>query len=406
MGFLKAPRTAITILAVLALTFTSASTSWGIGGSTKQISTNEPSSAWLCAPGDTFLEAFFTISGIDESLGTAPASITVPRVLGAEVAELFSSSAGVATYVIVDTTGQNLISGHATADIYDGFSGIFKLDHISCDYGGGGTGVPCPDVLVVAAIGSGQKYRSDTDLSVSPQLSKVYSGIVRTKGSKSVDIKVLDYPALGVETLYAGLNSITTTNKLDYVKKAKRLFDRNASTYLNGKDEGVAQMFGALASVEFGCATQGTKLVLIGYSQGAMVVHEFLNQLAGTSLAGYVVGAVMVADPERVKNSQVSEFADANRASFGVCSMISAFRSCTTPFPHSDISRQFLGRTLSVCADRDPVCETSDVADALAYNFASRKLIFASLPKIHSNYTFRKSTENAGMWLGRKISAS
>ena len=76
------------------------------------------------------------------------------------------------------------------------------------------------------------------------------------------------------------------------------------------------------------------KLLFAGYSQGSMVVHEYLNEFANGTASpngAQIIRAAMLADPDRVKHSQVLEFGDVKDSSYGICDLISPFVSCPLP---------------------------------------------------------------------------
>ena len=266
----------------------------------------------------------------------------------------------------------------------------------------------CGDTVFIAATGSGQYWKSDTDLSVSPQLTTLYKGIVSKAGHKKVGIRVLNYPATSVDALFAGVNQISERNKITYAKKVTAKLQSNINDYLAGEKQGLAAMWGAYTSVRFSCSPS-TKIVLGGYSQGSMVVHEFLNELAATKdKAGKqaVIGAVLLADPERVKYSTVLEMSDAQFGSNGVCDMFSKVVHCAAPDTLSDIAGFYQRTAISVCAFKDPVCDTSDLLSdltAAVVNTGARKSIINLAMLTHDSYYWLRATTIAGKILGNRV---
>ena len=221
------------------------------------------------------------------------------------------------------------------------------------------TSATCQDAAFIAAIGSGQHYKSDTDLSISPQLLSVYNAMMsRLAGRKSVLVRVLDYPALSVDVLRRNLNTGNLSTRWH------QFFGVNLPTYLAGKDKGVAALWGAVTQVRFSCPNQ--KIVLAGYSQGAMVVHEFLEELAtgnDTATKSAIRGVVLVADPERVRHSHVLEFGSAAWNEYGICNFpgLSRFTSCSGPLQLTDVPAKFLPVATDVCFQYDIVCDTGEL---------------------------------------------
>lgn len=276
---------------------------------------------------------------------------------------------------------------------------------LSVSAAGGGQ---CGNTVYIAAIGSGENYKSQADLSVSPVLAAVYNAMKSTDGGKSIGKRVLDYPATSVDELYAGLKNVAG-NPLTYPKRFAAKLGTNIQTYLNGKSEGVAALWDEYDNVRAGCPA-ATKIVLGGYSQGSMVVHEFLDQLAATSDAAgrkAIIGAVLVADPERVKHSNILELSDAPYSSYGVCDLVSLIVNCAAPSKLTDIAQPFQNKAISVCKVDDPVCDTSQLAAALAKvvtNAQKRAALINLALTIHTkDYQSLAATKTAGKLVGRII---
>ena len=274
--------------------------------------------------------------------------------------------------------------------------------------GGDSTG-ECGDAVMIAARGSGEPRKTPSDVTVSPTLEMVYRSMQSAAPRKTVKVRVLDYPARGLETLTAGLGDLNGLDSSKYIAKYRDRLAANVGLYLGGKDVGVDAMWNEFASVRLNCPA-GTKIVLAGYSQGAMVVHEFLNELASTSDEagkGAVVGAVLIADPERVRESTVLNLSDALDASSGVCQAIKAYTNCPrAPTKLGDVSSVFAGRTVQVCSSNDFVCDTSDFIGTLrdaAVNGEARQAVFRYGVYVHTTYRWVPETRRAGEIIGGRI---
>lgn len=261
----------------------------------------------------------------------------------------------------------------------------------------------CTDVVVIAAMGSGQYYTKQDDLSPSPQLTTLYGAIKERASSKgkTVSVRVVNYPATSVDALWAGLKS--TKNKVELVKKLRS----NAAKYIAGEKQGVAQLGGLITGAEWGC--RNSSLVLIGYSQGAMVIHDWVNEPGRTSHPA-IVGLGLLADPERVDNSGVLDFGSADFinqnliGSHGVCAQVNAAVNCASPAALADISPTFRARAVSVCEKYDLVCDTGTVVNAYPVNTQSGRSTLLNLAKFtHGTYSWLPATKTAGKWLGNKV---
>ena len=255
----------------------------------------------------------------------------------------------------------------------------------------------CADAAFIAATGSDQHYTSATDLSISPQILKAYTGMrARLVGRRSVSVQVLNYPALSVSVLLANLSG-------NLRRIVHQFLDVNLPKYLASKNQGVSAMWGAVTGARFSCPKE--KLVLAGYSQGAMVVHEFLDQLASTNdtaTKAAIRGVLLIADPERVKNSQTLEYGDASYHAYGICdyASIRANTSCTNPLPLTDVPRPFLRVTTDLCLKYDIVCDTSELFhDFGGVNTVSGYKAAGSLGMtVHTGqYQYDRRTTSAGV---------
>ncbi|HST84370.1 MAG TPA: cutinase family protein [Kineosporiaceae bacterium] len=266
----------------------------------------------------------------------------------------------------------------------------------------------CGDAVFLAAAGSGQHFKTGTNLWVSRELKTVYDNMKTTAGGKKIGVRVLNYPAPSVDVITAGLNKIKSKNPVDYLNQVHAKAASNLSRYLAGKNQGVTEMWAQYASVRAECPA-GTKIVVGGYSQGAMVAHEFLNQLAATNDSvgkSLVVGAALIADPERTQDWGLLDFGDAPLSSYGVCDLISDVVSCTAPAPLATVAAPFAGRTVSVCDDHDAVCATSQVIPDLVVtglNAKERAVVLERAKAVHGRYASQTATKTAGKWIGRIV---
>lgn len=276
-----------------------------------------------------------------------------------------------------------------------------KAVHGSGSCGGGpnpgcGGGLICP-LVFEAVIGSGEKWRGNGDLSVSPALSAVYKNtnfppnFVDSDGSSKPIVSVVDYPAENVTTLL--------TN-----------FNYGPQIYLDSEKQGFYQLGTDFFTARSRCSS--TTFVLAGYSQGAMVVHDFLDELAAHGTAAEqqsIIGAVLVADPDRVKHSAVRELSTAPSAAYGLCDIVSTLHigQCPAAGPLQDVAPMFRSRTVSVCADGDSVCDTSDLVGPLDLLGGPGAWI-GSIARgigIHKSYQNLSATGNAGTVMSQLIAA-
>ena len=319
--------------------------------------------------------------------------------------------------------------------------------------GTGGIG-QCPAVLFVAVTGSAE-YPSDTigtttvdpatNLTVSPELTTVYNNMLSTAGGADIGKQVLLYQpnSLDVVTdslgglkwddpsaLLGGLAGALLGGAPGAVKgyvtvlstEVRNALDYSVPQYLDTERDGVSELWSVFNTTRSTCANH-PKFVLAGYSQGAMVVHDFLNQLAKThdsAAQQAIIGAVLLGDPDRVQRSGVPEFGTVSNASYGVCHFgeLLALPQCSTASRVQDVAPLFQSRTVSVCMYDDPVCDTSDFVPDLAQHWffhtgsvpdfsAASAQSFVNLGKaIHGSYAYVQPAVLAGKLMGRFIAAS
>jgi hypothetical protein len=264
----------------------------------------------------------------------------------------------------------------------------------------------CGNAVFIAVPGDGQPSAGPTDLTSAPQLAALYGSVRTTALLKRVGLRVVDPPSAPLGTLTGGLAGVRGTSAADYTAQARQTLGAALPAYVAGAGARLADLRQTVAAVRDECAA-GTPVVLAGFAQGAMAVHDYLAGLAaGTDTAAQraVLGAVLIADPERVANSAVPEFAGALPRSSGVCAFAGAAGACT-PTP-ADVPRTFQAVTSSLCAEYDPVCETSHLVEQLAQNFAdpaARTTQLANATRAHASYSTALSTGVVGNVIGLRI---
>jgi hypothetical protein len=195
---------------------------------------------------------------------------------------------------------------------------------------------------------------------LSPPEDWLYRDLVEDLGGgKSLASQIVAYPADGVGVLTAGLNWGAVTTDLSTLRA-------NVIAYLAGEQAGELQMMADFRSDRVSCST--SRFVVVGYSQGAMVVHNFLNTLARSSDSSdiaSIAGAVLIADPERNGNSSISEAGGAPRSQDGLCPWTTDAATklnvarCNQP----DVSSVFKPVTTEVCNADDIVCDFKGLWD-------------------------------------------
>ena len=116
----------------------------------------------------------------------------------------------------------------------------------------------CGDVLFLGARGSGQAAGGaavDAGTGMGPQVYAAYQRMVSDRPDRTIAPRAVFYPAQEVQAIAL-----------------------NAGAYFSGLEQGVRDVKRTLRSEALRCPDQ--RLVLAGYSQGAMVMHRALQDLS------------------------------------------------------------------------------------------------------------------------------
>lgn len=105
------------------------------------------------------------------------------------------------------------------------------------------------------------------------------------------------------------------------------LAKKTSKTYFDSIDQGVTATLDFLSRREPACRSAGERYVFMGYSQGAMVMHRVLAQLAGSSpkyaalaeqLLPRLDGVLVIGDGDRVANQGGTSHGTASAAGSGI----------------------------------------------------------------------------------------
>ncbi|MDV6285801.1 cutinase family protein [Rhodococcus jostii] len=188
------------------------------------------------------------------------------------------------------------------------------------------------DIQIIGVPGSGDNPQRDGQLG-----STVYSAVTELtatqgKAGRQVGWKAVNYAAEHVSV-------ILTDNQ----------------RYFNGLDEGVRMTLSMLTdyALTTDCLTQ--RLVLVGYSQGAMVLHRVLRALQDpgfATIAKRIDGVVLIADGDKVAHDRVQNFGTAPANTHGI-GVDFNFASGTLT---SKLGTMWGTRVKHVCNKNDVVC--------------------------------------------------
>ncbi len=228
----------------------------------------------------------------------------------------------------------------------------------------------CPDVHWMGAAGSGERTEYD---------SAAYDGMGRVvyqsyreleqrlqQEGRTITAEAVEYPAIEVPE-DAGV--------LDW------------ADFIGSVDAGKAALGGQYAAFTARCPD--TKVVLAGYSQGAMVVHRNLHELAASP---NLAAALLVADGDRIPDDNTVNIGSASsdpEKTGGAAQDWPILAHAPDKLPAN------VGvRTISVCDVGDPVCD---------YDPDAEEDVIASAVPIHTSYTTAASDGQMWTWMVHQL---
>lgn len=203
----------------------------------------------------------------------------------------------------------------------------------------------CGDVLFLGARGSGQAAGGaavDAGTGMGPQVYAAYQRMVTDRPDRTIAPRAVVYPAQEVQAI-----------ALD------------ADAYFSGLEQGVRDVKRTLRSEALRCPDQ--RLVLAGYSQGAMVMHRALQDLsaaqdpAAVDILARLDGALLLADGDRLPKDRTTNYGSAGRSQGISYEVGQQSRARGTRLP-----KKLANRVQSVCEQADTVCDFHSLFQANA----------------------------------------
>jgi hypothetical protein len=241
-----------------------------------------------------------------------------------------------------------------------------------------GAAASCSALYFISVRGSGENSSGPNDQKASAETYAAYVDIKNQLKAEGVNpgttFYQLPYSAPSTKLLTTGLEAPTLDSRVGLTVAADwlQLMDINLPKYIAGEEQGESLLYAYLAQIYHTCSSAGKQpvVVMAGFSQGSMVIHNLLNTIAAsdqTDFMSMIKGAVLIADPERMPDSDVANFGTARLSDYGLChaldilpldhSHVSA--SCVPPGDTTDVSSYFSSVAYQVCDTDDLVCDTS-----------------------------------------------
>jgi hypothetical protein len=215
-------------------------------------------------------------------------------------------------------------------------------------------GTRCPDVMFIGARGSGEpllkkgSYLVTESRGVGGPLAYMAGLLEEDIRDYGEEMQVLPvaYRADSVDDLEPSKAELA---EMALGGAPEIYYERNYKPYAASIAEGVSETIVDIRSTLDSCPE--TELVLAGYSQGAMAVHQAELQLEreGDEEALDVIGGtLLLGDGDRAPNTQARIFGGAPRGGEGVQVYLHGFRAADVPEPET---------TAEICIKGDIVCD-------------------------------------------------
>ncbi len=217
--------------------------------------------------------------------------------------------------------------------------------------------VTCPDVYFLGARGSGEKGTS-TYQGMGPEVDKMAKVIQSILTADRITFKTLAdiYPADSVTDLVP--TSAELANALSGLLEippiltgaaAAYYYDHNVKKYLGSLSVGIANAVSEAKFLHAQCPR--ALLILAGYSQGAMAMHQAELRLAAshdTGVLDQIAGTLLLGDGDRVKDTAGKQFGTSKSSAQGIRTYLKL---------NSDRDVLDPATTANICNAGDIVCD-------------------------------------------------
>lgn len=256
--------------------------------------------------------------------------------------------------------------------------------------GGSASGVaaaPCADIYFLGARGSGEKTTPFGGLG--PEVAKMESVAHDALAARQITMDVVadPYSADPVTELEPTKYEIELFKKHP-VRAAKYWYAHNVVKYIASINRGIADAVSEAKATLSQCPH--AVLILAGYSQGAMVMHQAELQLAENDKAvlGQIAATLLLGDGDRVPHTAATEFGTSAAKAEGVRTWLGRNSGKDVALP---------GSTANICNARDIVCDFG-VARILDASAAIKIHESYAVPGKNGKYSYDPALAKAATW--------
>jgi Cutinase len=254
----------------------------------------------------------------------------------------------------------------------------------------------CDPVWIIGARGSGES--SGRYYGYSGMGAPVgYMASVIDTGLKAKDLTMaaipVDYPAVSTNVLKPNAAVLSLLAEKEFAAAAVEWAHTSLDRFDSSMNQGIKKTEADVAAVVSKCP--GSKIIMAGYSQGAVGIHDAEVYLAEHQPAEltHIAGTLLLADPDRVSHSQAKEFGNAPVGDEGVRTYLCAFKYICVVRPH-DVPQP---------ATTASIVNAGDLVGDFHLDYLRN---FAAHAKVHTSYTTKagfRLLESAADWVAAKI---
>jgi hypothetical protein len=162
--------------------------------------------------------------------------------------------------------------------------------------------------------------------------------------------------------------------------------------YFESIYEGVDHLIDALFEQRLDCPSQ--RAVLVGYSQGALVIHLALRHIAESNppmlTSSYIAGVMLIADPAKIAHGSETVWEDENMEAApdsGVANADGVWNHANLSGSSGGLPGTVTDRTISFCHDNDIVCAPG----------------FGSSTSVHTGFYTPTPLNAMGKWMAQRV---
>lgn len=246
----------------------------------------------------------------------------------------------------------------------------------------------CADVYFLGARGAGETDGSFGGLG--PEVARIAALSRRVLEAGHIAIQSIadHYSAGSVSELKPTSFEISLFK--EHPSEARRYwYSHNVTRYISGVSQGITNAVRQAQSIHSRC--KRALLMLAGYSQGAIVMHQAELRLAENHDSGVlrqVAATVLVGDGTRISRTAAREFGTGARAAAGILTRLGRGSGQDVRQPAT---------TADICDAGDAVCDFS-VSRILHWSVAIRTHTSYALRHKNGTYAYKPALAQAAMW--------